>query len=60
MDVGYRRARSIAEEVQHEIHGELDRTEEHLGLALFWFYVLMTLVILVLFKRRLRAASEPS
>ena len=55
-----RRARSIAEEVQHEIYGELDRTEEHLGLALFWFYVLMTLVILVLFKRRLRAASEPS
>jgi predicted CXXCH cytochrome family protein len=55
-----RRARSIAEEVQHDIYGELDRTEEHLGLALFWFYLLMTLVILVLFKRRLRVASEVS
>ena len=55
-----RRAHAIADEVQHEIHGELDRTEEHLGLALFWFYVLMTLVILVLFKRRLRAAREAS
>lgn len=53
-----RRAHAIAEEVEHEIYGELDRTEEHLGLALFWFYVLMTLMILVLFKRRLRAARE--
>jgi len=55
-----RRAQAIAEEVEHEIYGELDRTEEHLGLALFWFYVLMTLMILVLFKRRLRAARETS
>lgn len=55
-----RRARSIAEEVQHEIYGELDRTEEHLGLALFWFYVLMTLVILVLLKRRLQVEIETS
>jgi len=53
-----RRAHAIAEEVEHEIYGELDRTEEHLGLALFWFYVLMTLVILLLLKRRLRMPRE--
>lgn len=55
-----RRARSIADEVEHEIYSELDRTEEHLGLALFWFYVLMTVVILALLKRRLRVAGEIS
>ena len=53
-----RRAHAIAEEVEREIYGELDRTEEHLGLALFWFYVLMTLVILILFKRRLKTAWQ--
>ena len=42
------------------IYSELDRTEERLGLALFWFYVLMTLVILVVIKRRLRMTTEPS
>ncbi len=53
-----RRARSLAEEVQHEIYNELDRTEEHLGLVIFWFYLVMTLVILVLYKRRLHSGSE--
>lgn len=53
-----RRARSIGEEVQHEIYGKLDRTEAHIGLVVFWFYVLMTLVILYLLKRRLSSGVE--
>ena len=36
-----------------EIYEDLDRRPLHLGLALFWFYVLMTLVILVGAKRRM-------
>ncbi|MCP4659453.1 MAG: hypothetical protein GY856_28935 [bacterium] len=49
-----RRTRSIGEEIQHEIYAELDRTAAHLGLAGFWFYLIMTLAILWAFKRRLR------
>lgn len=55
-----RRARSIGEEVQHEIYAKLDRTEAHIVLAVFWFYVGMTLIILVLLKRRMLARSETS
>lgn len=47
------RARSIGEEVQHELYRELDRRIAHLGLAVFWFYLLMTLAILIGYKRRL-------
>lgn len=47
-----RRSRSIGEEVQHEIYAKLDRTEAHIGLVVFWFYVFMTLAILFLLKRR--------
>lgn len=53
-----RRARSIGEEVQHEIYAKLDRTEAHIGLVVFWFYVFMTLVILFLLKRRLSSGGE--
>jgi Fe2+ transport system protein B len=49
-----RRARSIAEEVQHELYEKLDRTSAHLILALTWFYLLVTLAILIAYKRRLR------
>jgi hypothetical protein len=55
-----RRARSIGEEVQHEIYAKLDRTEAHIVLAVFWFYVGMTLIILVLLKRRMLARDETS
>ncbi len=48
-----RRARSIAAEVQHEIYPELEHRSAHLGLAAFWFYLLMTLAILWNYKRRL-------
>ena len=33
-----RGARSIGEEVQHELYTKLDRTNAHVGLAIFWFY----------------------
>ena len=48
-----RRARSIGEEVQHEVYESLDRRPQRLGLALVWFYVVMTVAILVGYKRRL-------
>ncbi len=53
-----RRARSIGEEVQHEIYSKLDRRPAHIGLAVFWFYLLMTLTILVVYKRRLMPGEE--
>jgi predicted CXXCH cytochrome family protein len=53
-----RRSRSIGEEVQHEIYAKLDRTEAHIGLVVFWFYVFMTLVVLFLLKRRMSAGGE--
>ena len=50
-----RRARSIGEEVRHEIYEKLDRRPAHVGLAVFWFYLLMTLAVLIVYKRRLAA-----
>jgi predicted CXXCH cytochrome family protein len=54
-----RRARSIAEEVEHELYEKLDRRTAHLGLVIFWFYLLMTLVILYNYRRRLVTKREP-
>lgn len=54
VDLVVRRARSIGLEVQHELYAKLDKRPARVGLVIFWFYVLMTLVILVSFKRRLR------
>ena len=53
-----RRAQSIAEEVEHELYSRLDRRVAKVGLVLFWFYLLMTLAILIIFKRGLGAESE--
>ena len=53
-----RRARSIGEEVQHEIYEKLDRRPQQVGLAVFWFYLLMTLAVLVVYKRRLATNRE--
>jgi predicted CXXCH cytochrome family protein len=50
-----RRARSIGEEVRHEIYRDLDRRPAHIGLVVFWFYVLMTLAVVMAYKRRLVA-----
>jgi hypothetical protein len=52
-----RRARSIGEEVQHEIYAKLDRRPAHIGLVVFWFYLVMTIAVLVGYKRRLRRES---
>ncbi len=49
-----RRARSIGEEVRHELYAKLDQRAARVGLALFWFYVVMTLVVLWAFKRKLK------
>lgn len=48
-----RRARSIGEEVQIEIHEKIDRSEAYIGLAVFWFYLATTLAILFAYRRRL-------
>jgi predicted CXXCH cytochrome family protein len=52
-----RRARSIAEQVSSEIHHKLSgRWWNKVGLGLFWFYLLLTAVILM--RARRRAAAE--
>jgi len=53
-----RRAQSIAEEVEHELYSELDRRVAYVGLALFWFYLLMTIAILVILKKKLTSEAE--
>jgi hypothetical protein len=53
-----RRASSIGEEVQSELDAKMDRTNAHVGLAIFWFYLTMTLIILFVYKRRLRRQRE--
>ncbi|MFQ5876459.1 MAG: cytochrome c3 family protein [Acidobacteriota bacterium] len=51
------RARSIATAIQSEIEGKLEgRAWRRVGLMLFWFYLLLTVAILVRFRRR--AAAE--
>jgi hypothetical protein len=55
-----RRARSVGEEVQHDIYAELGhRSMRRIGLVALWFYVLMTIAILVSYKRRIRSAGSP-
>jgi Cytochrome c3 len=49
-----RRARSIGEEVQRELKERLDRGRPRLVLAVVWFYLLMTLAILLGIRRRIR------
>lgn len=49
-----RRAQSIAEEVEHELYSKLDKTVAHVGLALFWFYLILTITILVILKKKLQ------
>jgi len=52
------RAQAIGLEVQSEVLDDLDPTNRLLVLAAFWFYLLMTLAILVVYKRRLRPAGS--
>lgn len=55
-----RRARSIGEEIQHEIYPRLSKTTAHVGLALYWFYVVMTVVILRRHRQRVAARRQES
>lgn len=53
-----RRARSIGEQIQHEVYPHLNNRAAHVGLVLYWFYVLMTVAILVGHRRRLARSNE--
>ena len=47
------RARSIAAEVESEVNGKLlERRWRRVGLLLFWFYLILTVTILVRYRRR--------
>lgn len=52
-----RRARSIGQEIQHEIHPRLDNRTARIGLALYWFYVIITVGILVRYRSRLSSSD---
>jgi predicted CXXCH cytochrome family protein len=55
VDTLARRARSVGEEVQHDVYSKLgQRSTRRIFLAALWFYILMTVAILVGYKRRLR------
>jgi hypothetical protein len=50
-----RRARSLGEEVQHDVYSKLrQRSTRRIVLIALWFYILMSVAILVEYKRRLR------
>jgi len=54
-----RRARSVGEEVQHDVNSKLRQlTTRRFGLIAFWFYILMTVAILVAYKRRLQHGEK--
>jgi predicted CXXCH cytochrome family protein len=47
------RARSIGHEIESELRGKLEgRKWRKVGLAVFWFYLLVTVAILIRFRRR--------
>lgn len=53
-----RRARSIASEVESEIGGKLEgRAWRNVGLMLFWFYLILTVAILIRFRRQAMAGA---
>jgi len=53
------RTRGIAREVESEIEGKLgQRRWRHVGLLLFWFYLTLTLSVLVLYRRRAAGAPQ--
>lgn len=53
-----RRARSIGKEIQHEISPRLSQTTARVGLALYWFYVIMTVAILIGHRKRMARSRE--
>ncbi len=46
------RAQALGEEVRHELYAKMDTTPARVGLALFWFYVVLTAIVLVTLKRQ--------
>jgi hypothetical protein len=54
-----RQARSLAAEVESEVNGKLvGRRWRRIGLLLFWFYLILTVAVLLRFRRR--AIAETS
>ncbi len=53
-----RRARGIGSEIQHELYTRLDRRVAHATLAVFWFYLLMTVAILWRYRQKLVARGN--
>ena len=53
-----RRARSIGQEIQHEVEPRLDTRTARVGLLLYWFYVVMTVAILLNHRRRLTHSGK--
>jgi predicted CXXCH cytochrome family protein len=54
------RARGIAREVESEIQGKLEQRKwRRVGLLIFWFYLILTLSVLVLYRRRAAGAPFP-
>jgi hypothetical protein len=53
-----RRARSIGSEIQKELYSRLDRRVAHATLAVFWFYLLMTVAILWRYRKNLVATAN--
>jgi hypothetical protein len=59
VEIHARRARSVGEEVQHDVYSKLRQlTTRRIGLVAFWFYILMTVAILVTYKRSLRRGEQ--
>ena len=40
------RAHALGEEVQHELYAKMDKRPARVGLVLFWFYVVLTIIVL--------------
>ena len=52
------RAHALGEEVRHELYAKMDKRPAHVGLALFWFYVVLTAIVLVTLKKQGRGGSS--
>lgn len=53
-----RRARSIGKEIEAEVYPRLSKRTAHVGLAIYWFYVVMTVAILIGYRRRLGRSGK--
>jgi hypothetical protein len=51
------RAHALAEEVRHELYAKMDTRPARVGLVLFWFYVVLTVIVLARMKKQ-RAGGQ--